>query len=122
MKTVISLLLLVSLSAPVRVFALTGTDLLAWCEQTVEAEATLGGGFCLGAAYGVHLTMSTYQSILKDQDVTLVCFPEAHEPDQMRRIILNYLRTHPDQLQFEAYALVIWAFMDAFPCAAERES
>ena len=44
-----------------------------------------------------------------------VCLPTVSN-DQMARVIVKYLRAHPENLHWKAGQLTMLAFLEAFPC------
>ena len=86
----------------------TGNELLEFCESKNLAEWGFCSGFVWGAADGHQLT--------SDESVSF-CSPEDATSDQMGRVVVKYLRDHPEKLHEYAVLLVAVALIEAWPCA-----
>jgi hypothetical protein len=110
-----------------------GAALLESCGPTVAAtdglrpfegksggEATkmgLDGAFCQGLATGIVHATQAYQ-FLNYQ--TLFCVPEGGiTTGQAVRVIVKYLRDHPEELHLRGSLVAIQALRQAFPCKSK---
>jgi hypothetical protein len=105
------LVLLLGTRARAESLTLDGHKLLRNCEITVTAKRA----WCSGYLYG----MLDMQSL----DVTVplsapLCIPQGVTTEQGRRVLVKYLRAHPDELHNRANVLTYHAFKEAFPCPA----
>lgn len=86
----------------------TGNELLGFCDSKNLAEWGFCSGFIWGAADGHQLTSDESASF---------CSPEGATSDQMGRVVVKYLREHPEKLHEYAVLLVAVALIEAWPCA-----
>lgn len=100
-----------------------GNKLLQECQEaeryldSKEIQNELAIGKCLGLLEGVRQTLM----ILEDHPEINICWPKAEgrvgiKNGQAVRVVLNYLRRNPAQLNHNQVALAILAFGDAYPC------
>ena len=47
---------------------------------------------------------------------SLFCIPQGVTTGQLRKVLLDYVEQHPEQMEFNAAILVGNAFIEAFPC------
>ena len=85
----------------------TGIELLGYCESQDLAEWGFCSGFIWGVADGHQLT---------SDESTSFCSPEGATSDQMGRVVVKYLRDHPEKLHEHAVLLVAIALIEAWPC------
>lgn len=99
-----------------------GRQLLEECSQVlgfansgVFDDAGPGASYCLGMVKGM-LTMNTiYQK--SNSGTALFCLPATTVTNaEGARIVVDYLNSHPDQLDLDSGSLMFFAFRDAFPC------
>lgn len=103
-----------------------GNDLLTNCnaaltaadhKETSSEDTTIliRGSFCLGLMQGIKHLNRVYELKLK-QDA-LFCLPESDiSNEQAARIIVKYLKDHPEKLHLPDSFLAITAFINAYPC------
>ncbi len=95
-----------------------GSDLLTYCNKAIDAFEgkpmdDFSSGQCLGMLYAIGYT--NYVSSIKYKNKPLFCTP----PVQMMksaRIVVKYLKDHPEKLHEEAVGLAVEALSEAFPC------
>ncbi len=122
MKTAIIIIML--LLFPCLSFAYTGNNLLYDCEMLMTpikditltprddltSEQYLAAGRCSGYV----------QAMLDENEGTkehpVVCIPDKITIEQTVRIIIKFLKDHPQQMNLSADVLVNAAFVHAFPC------
>jgi len=77
-------------------------------------------GFCVGFMQGVTQTNLVYQSMVKDK--AQFCLPAGGiQNGQAARVVVKYLRDHPENLHMNQTVLAFWAFKAAFPCKKSVE-
>lgn len=75
----------------------------------------VSAGMCLGLMQGITNLNLIYQ--MKFNNETLFCLPPLGiNNGQAARIVVNYLRSKPEELHKNRSFLAIDAFADAFPC------
>jgi hypothetical protein len=121
----IGLLVLFSLSLPAWSIGADGdgSKLLSDCGAALAAvdgqkrdnSNVMGIGFCLGLMRGMLDMNQIYVAHLKG--AALFCQPDESTNDQAARIVLKYLRDHPEELHKPGTVLTFTALRGAFPCA-----
>lgn len=120
-------LFLLSLN-PTNVMAQTGVALLEQCEQSLaiksgDATNLFGAGYCLGTVKGMALVLAATAEYSKgDQGQKIpICIPlsAAQSPEQNIRIVIKYLKDHPETLHLQDTSLIINALGKAFPCDSD---
>lgn len=89
----------------------TGNQLLADCD--VES------GPPLMACAGYMMGFSDLASHVKIVPIAARCIPAGSTADQLRRIVVKFLKDHPEELHFTGASLTDYALSQAFPCPAE---
>jgi Rap1a immunity proteins len=77
--------------------------------------------FCIDFVQGITQSNLLYEGILKDRvkDKAQFCLPSGGITNaQAARVVVKYLRDHPEELHRHEFTLAFWAFKDAFPCQA----
>jgi len=103
---------------------LNGSVLLRACSQflasidtstpsTATQRDLLDQGMCYGLVDGI-LTTSIYYEL--EHSPKAICLPRNMEQVQGMRIIVAYLKTHPEEIQANAAFVAITALRQAFPC------
>lgn len=131
--TICGLLLVICLHA-VPSYALDGNKLLAYCavtekfNPTSDAAGNIKVDTAHMSAYGSLMACSNYIEGVLDEEghhypyKTKICpRGDGIDSSQARRIVLKYLRSNPDKLDFPASVLVVNAIRGAFPCPATQE-
>lgn len=76
--------------------------------------------FCLGYMEGMNTMNMFYQAMIGNN--AFYCLPEAGMTNgQSARIIVKYLKEHPELLHEPAIALATRAFREAFPCKKQEQ-
>jgi len=113
-RTTILILLLASMTAHA-----DGNKLLEQCHsaelfidsKNITNEFDVGS--CIGLIMGVRNTMV----LMEKQSSIKVCWPQNGITNkQAIRIVLAYLRKNPEKLHVDETALVMVAYLDAYPC------
>jgi hypothetical protein len=107
-----------------------GNNLLDNCTQMVNYADNSSAqtndvkfGWCSGWLDGVIATLDQWH-VATSQDfdsysktgIVGICFPQGVTKGQTARVIVKYLRDHPNRLQESQMLLTIDALRDAFPC------
>jgi hypothetical protein len=115
----------------------SGNRYLEICSSTEKPQAQLNEmdflnlGLCQGFMLGFHDGVGTAIAILQLSDSSLsylknsmedikICYPEGVEHAQLIRLVLKYIRDHPEQAHEPAAALVVKAELNAFPCVTTK--
>jgi hypothetical protein len=98
----------------------SGKEFLDQCESTsgtVTDQTAVTSVAChawlSGFADGIQTT-----EILAGKNV--VCVPQDLNNEQAMRVVIKYMKDHPDQLHLPALALALRALKEAFPCEEKR--
>ncbi len=128
----IGLLVLIVLSLPAWCIGddRNGNNLLSECgavltsvddAQSFDASQskTFDVGFCLGLMQGMLHMNQFYEYQLKG--AALFCQPDGTTTGQAARIVVKYLRDHPEELHIRDRLLAYMALRTAFPCANRKK-
>jgi Rap1a immunity proteins len=78
-------------------------------------DTAIAGAFCLGYVSGIeHMHMFAQWSGLSP----IFCLPENADIGHVIRVVLSYLREHPEHQQSDGIMVVTTALREAFPCPA----
>ena len=112
-----------------------GNKLLNYCSQAVKdtepgtAEEHFKIAWCLGYIYGFKDGFDglALVSAKDDTDFTklrhsYICFPEGSTIDQAIRVLVKFLKDHPERLHQPSFTLAEEAFAEAFPCQTRSPS
>jgi hypothetical protein len=91
--------------------ALDGNELLKKCKDPASASQA----FCVGYITGI----SDILESKTDSSIKLVCRAADIGPDQLRRVVLKYLRDRTVN-RVNAEGVVGQALMESFPCKKEQ--
>ena len=100
-----------------------GYELLQRCEDaliddkqglfSMDSSRVFLAGYCLGVMQGITRSNVIYQKLKQ----SLFCLPnERITNGQAARVVVKYLREHPEELHEDDTILAVIAFMEAFPC------
>lgn len=105
-----------------------GSQLLADCGasdaikegrgQSFDAKKFLDAGRRTGFIQGIVDMNTFYQAALKD--AALFCSPNNSTYGQALRIVVKYLRDHPEQLHKDEFDLAVAALSAVFPCTNKK--
>jgi len=90
----------------------TGNTLLEKCESR---QGTTGYYICLGYLVGVADTFDALRPTTRFD----YCLREGATNAQLQRVVVKYLKEHPEELDLSAGWLVVLALTDAFHCSPE---
>jgi hypothetical protein len=113
----------------------SGNVFLAHCGAVLDQENPLGvdeqESICITYIMGIHNGMSTAIGIYKAmkspkgagegnlRDVG-VCLPQEMPAKQLSRIVVKYIRNHPENAHWTTTLLAFNAWLAAFPCRAAK--
>lgn len=90
---------------------ISGRELLAACTNSSDAAASK---YCEGyitAAVETHATWALWKQMNR-----VFCFPEGDKFAHAFGPVVEYLKTHPQELDYEASSLVLTSLNITFPC------
>ena len=134
--------LLVLCAAPYGKGQASGDELLHHCEaalnfESAEKKDPLNAGVCLGFINGVRATIQADQELHEKEKMVATsafptiqpkqeamtcssiwraCVPREVTTDQLIRVVVRYLKDHPEKLHFDPAVVAHAAFKQAFPC------
>jgi hypothetical protein len=91
-------------ASPVKAKTVTGSDLLYKCE---DKKDFFNRGFCTGFINGA------WEIITGNG---LACSPKGSTLFQIKRIVIKYLKDHPERLHYIGAVLIHHALAHTFPC------
>lgn len=103
--------ILLAASVSTQAEQISGRELLAFC---VEREPKESKGYCDGyitAAIETHATWALWNRLQR-----VFCFPKGDKFTHAYGAVIEYLKTHPQELDYEASSLVLNSLNLAFPC------
>lgn len=101
------------LLSPLPSYALTGNDLLAYCEKKNLEE--MCSAYIGGATSGM-LFFDTYLQTINKTKGKNLCVPDELIAIQMQKIVINFLRRNPEKLHLPATSLVLAAVVEKYSC------
>jgi hypothetical protein len=97
-----------------------GNSLLTSCGTTEESskdvEQEVGHISCMSYIEGVSDGFLVGETIGKTPKYLQVCIPDGVTRGQMGRVVVAFLKNHPEKLHVNAGTLVYTALNKAFPC------
>jgi hypothetical protein len=113
-------LLLGFLIVPQEAHAMSGRELRDACEYDPDGdlEEAKKAMICVHYIAGVADTLGFFQgngSIPKG-----ACIPEETSIGELQDIALDYLKRNPKELEYIASSLVLYAWVEAFPCPVSK--
>ena len=87
--------------------------------ESVDENKSHGIGFCLGLMQGMLHMNQFYEYQLKG--AALFCAPNSMTNGQAARIVVKYLRDHPEELHQPDSVLTFTALRAAFPCGNRQK-
>ena len=96
----------------------TGNDLLIICG---DGKKDYYSGYCAGYFVGVLHSITAIIKMLQHEsrsDLADLCnkAPNAVNHNQLKMVVIKYLKDHPEQLHLPQWTLVVLAVREAFPC------
>jgi len=109
----------------------TGLELLGFCKEALATTGlnpvapstriqALGAGICFGAVGAFSWSNAT---LLGAKQAPFFCPPDGMltmDTEQLQRVYVNYLESHPEELHLLYFVLMYRAFSEAFPCDAKE--
>lgn len=90
-------------------------DIVHYLDTGEWRDTTVGGSYCLGMVNGMMNLNFIYQSQLGQQ--ALFCLPESTIVNaEAARVVVSYLKRHPEQLDSDQGSLMFFAFRERYPC------
>lgn len=104
-----------------------GSKLLQQCQETLvifnggtsqnPSDAAQCLGTINGTVDGLYIANRIYSDQLKKELPPVICWPDATvTKDQSVRIVVKYLREHPENLHMGDSLLITLGLVSAFPC------
>nr|WP_269807861.1 Rap1a/Tai family immunity protein [Pseudomonas agronomica] len=108
-----------------------GSKLLRQCQEALTifdggtANNNTDAAMCLGTINGtvdgLDIAHMLYSQEAKKQLKRIICWPEGNvTKDQSLRIVVKYLKEHPESLHFGESTLITLALVSAFPCGTGK--
>ena len=72
--------------------------------------------FCVGYISGVNDLHTTFIRSVACFDPPVFCNPQPTEIEQLVKIVVEFLKAHPEDLHFQGSVLTVSALKEAFPC------
>ena len=120
--TVLSIFLFASLA-----HSLNGQELLEYCNLAekvddrvvrVDEDILAKASYCYGFIRGVAGANDAF-SLIPSIKAVKHCAPENVTNGQLSRVVLKFLRQHPENLHSTGAALVLAALRNAYPCESQ---
>jgi hypothetical protein len=84
---------------------------------TVDQRSAFEDGVCMGYIISVVDTLA-WTVALEALEVPY-CLPEGVAPEQLKEVVIKYLKENPERLKFASPPLIVAAFTEAYPCPEE---
>ncbi len=108
--------LLAGAAPATRAQGVTGAVLLEACQTRLSGRQGFDSGLCLGTIAGA---LHAHEQLLP-KDEALYCLGQrAPSNDQVVRLLVRWLKAHPERADRPAGGAVIFALREEYPCAAE---
>lgn len=102
-------------ATPAQAQRLTGAILLEQCQARLSGATGFASGLCIGTLAGA---LEAHDTLLP-RDERLYCLGDRSVTnDHAVRIVVRWLKDHPEQQARPAATAVVFALRDAFPCEA----
>ena len=108
-KTLMGALLLLA-AAGARADIFDGKELISRCTSQRIDEVNTCVGYLAGIADSDRAAPAWRST------KSLFCVPQGVTTGQLRKVLVDYVGQHPEQMEFNAAILVGNAFIEAFPC------
>jgi Rap1a immunity proteins len=112
------ILLLTEASANAEEIRGDGNELLRYCTDSSPADSVgiAKSAWCSGYLLGID-DMRKFSATLPHRPTD--CMPEGVTMVQVKRVVVDYLQEHPEELRYSSVVLVHNALKHAFPCLAQ---
>lgn len=104
-------LFILAMSMPVQ--ALTGNELLKYCEEGNNEALKVhfqSNAFCLGYVTGAS------EGLFYADNRNVVCFSDGVTVEQLKKVVMKYLNDNPQKLHESYVPLIYSSIKEAFPC------
>ncbi|MFA5677546.1 MAG: Rap1a/Tai family immunity protein [Pseudomonas sp.] len=92
------------------------SEILHFAETGYLDETSTGAPFCMGMVNGMMAMNAIYRA--QSGNAPLFCPPQTTITNaEGARIVVEYLKANPQQLDKDPGSLMYFAFRDAYPCA-----
>lgn len=109
MKLLITLL--VTLGISMGSYGYSGNTLLSFCDSENDTQAMGCGSYILGVIDAYRALSSMHKP-----NINHICFPDGVNRGQQNKVIVKYLKDHPEHLHYTAADTILAALNNAFPC------
>ncbi len=95
----------------------SGNAFLSLCEDSADSaskQSHLQQGECFGYVDGVDDGIRIAYDIMSQPKP--YCLPDGVTHGQMMRVLIKFIKDHPEKAHSQTRVLEIRSFMDAFPC------
>lgn len=101
-----------------------GSMLLNNCTEAVKylenkndpAVSITAVNYCVGYITGINDLHTSFISSVSCFDPPKYCIPQQTMTEQLVKVIVTFLKTHPADLHFQGSDLILAALKEAFPC------
>ena len=90
---------------------ISGRELLRFCESASDSRDKAYCDGYISAAIETHATWALWNQLNR-----VFCFPKGDKFQHAFDTVLHYLKTHPQELDYEASSLVLNSLNKAHPC------
>ncbi len=113
-----------SAQGPIETYSSSGNAFLRLCSAIDDDKATAGEradvigciGFVSGFMTGVAAETGLVMSKIGKKTPEIFCRPDNVEHGQVVRIVLKYIRNHPEEAHRVTELIMVSALSEAFPC------
>jgi len=79
-------------------------------------------GYVEGVSDGVFEEVAFAHAMSNKEPAKPYCLPEDTENGQLIRIVLKYVRDHPEEAHYSTAFLIVKALREAFPCTTQHQA
>jgi hypothetical protein len=98
---------------------------IGWCLGYIDASEERISNWRVGTAIETLVTQKAGKPapsrLWADEDFAGICLPDGVSLGQVARVLVQWLRQHPERLHEAKSLLVMAALKDAFPCQVAKE-
>ena len=103
--------ILLAICTTVSADQISGRELLAFCDGSDGSESKRYCDGYISAAIETHATWALWNRLER-----VFCFPKGDKFNHAFGAVVEYLKTHSQELDYEASSLVLNSLNQAFPC------
>jgi hypothetical protein len=105
-------------TAPDVNFGLSGNDFLRICDAAKPDAEVFGAcfGYVTGVIDGIYLYYELHAVFTKSGPPQIFCFRPEVTNGQKFRVVVQFIKTHPEKTDMPTSNLIFHATLDAFPC------